>query len=283
MDIVVTGSAGFIGKVVCRKLKSEGHNVVEIDTAYGQDVVNLNSLNNINRCDQIIHLAAKSYVPDSFINPYDFYKINIAGTLNVLETARTRDARVIFFSSYIYGNALELPVSENHGSNPHNPYAQSKQIGEELCCAYFRDFGVPTTIFRPFNIYGNGQSDNFLIPTILKQIRSGTVNLLDPNPRRDYIHVSDIADAVMCALDNNHMGCEVFNLGTGNSYSVEELVGIIKKYSKFDFTTQYSNQARQAEVDNCFADITKAFSLLGWKPKIKLEEGIKNLLKELDL
>lgn len=283
MDILVTGNAGFIGKVLCKKLTTDGHTIFGMDYLSGYDITNMDTFKNVKKADIIIHLAAKSFVPDSFNNPGSFYKTNILGTLNVLETARITKAKVIFFSSYIYGNPQNLPVTETHSINPHNPYAQSKYIGEELCRGYFRDFGVPVTVFRPFNIYGNGQNENFLIPTILKQIKSGTVNLADPNPKRDYIHVNDIADAVVCAVNKNFNGFEIFNLGTGVSYSVDELVNIIKKFSKFEFTAHYKKQVRQLEINDCYADTNKAKTLLGWEAKINLEEGIKNLLNELDL
>ncbi|HRU73178.1 MAG TPA: NAD(P)-dependent oxidoreductase [Paludibacteraceae bacterium] len=283
MDILVTGNSGFIGKVLCKKLTTDGHTIFGMDYLSGYDITNMDTFKNVKKADIIIHLAAKSFVPDSFNNPSSFYKTNILGTLNVLETARITKAKVIFFSSYIYGNPQSLLITENHPINPHNPYAQSKYIGEELCRGYFRDFGVPVTVFRPFNIYDNGQNENFLIPTILKQIKSETVNLADPNPKRDYIHVNDIADAVVCAVNKNLNGFEIFNLGTGVSYSVDELVNIIKKFSKFEFTAHYKKQVRQLEINDCYADTNKAKTLLGWEAKINLEEGIENLLNELDL
>jgi UDP-glucose 4-epimerase len=283
MNITITGSAGFLGKLICKKLEMIGHKLIKIDFANGQDITEPEVFSNTKGSELFIHLAAKSYVPDSMNNPADFYHTNIFGTLNVLEAARKNNARVIFFSSYIYGNPEFLPVTENHPYNPHNPYAQSKLIGEDLCRAYFRDFGVPTIIFRPFNIYGPGQGDNFLIPTILKQINSGYVRLMDPNPKRDYIHCDDIVEAVAIAAEMSDSKFEIFNLGNAVSISVEDIVKVIKKYCRSEFDVYYENSVRKTEVSDCYADIKKANQILNWTPKKSFETGIIELLKINDL
>jgi len=283
MNITITGSEGFLGKLICKKLEILGHKLIKIDFAYGLDVTNPEVFSNSIDSELFIHLAAKSYVPDSMNNPADFYYTNIVGTLNVLEAARKNNARVIFFSSYIYGNPEFLPVTENHPHSPHNPYAQSKLIGEDLCRAYFRDFGVPIIIFRPFNIYGLGQGDNFLIPTILKQIYSGQVRLMDPNPKRDYIHCDDIVEAVAIAAEMKDPKFEIFNLGSGVSISVEDIVQVIRKYCKTDFNVYYENSVRKTEVADCYADITKAYQILNWTPLKSFENGIRELLRINDL
>ena len=279
MKITVTGSEGFLGKLICKKLEDLEHNICKVDFAYGHDVLNPDVFCNSSDSKLFVHLAAKSYVPDSMISPADFYYTNIVGTLNVLEAARKNNARVIFFSSYIYGNPEYLPVNESHPYNPHNPYAQSKLIGEDLCRAYYRDFNVPVIIFRPFNIYGPGQDEKFLIPTILKQISSGYVKLMDPNPKRDYIHCDDVVEAVVKALDYRNVDLQTFNLGTGVSYSVGDIVEFIRKNYKAAFEVFYSNSNRKVEVNDCYADILHCNNILGWVPKVKMEEGIIELLK----
>ncbi len=280
MKIVVTGSEGFIGKNLCPKLTSNGHEIIRFDNKLGHDITETSLFNENYESGIIIHLAAKSFVPDSYINPIDLYKTNITGTLNVLEYARKNKSKVIFFSSYIYGTPNQLPVKETHSKNPHNPYAQSKSIGEELCFAYYRDFGVPSIIFRPFNIYGNGQRDSFLIPSIMKQIKTGVVNLANASPKRDYIYKDDIVDAVITAVDSDFNACEAYNLGTGVSISVDELTKIISKHCKYNFKVSYKNEIRQNEVDDCFADISKIKKQLNWFPKVGITEGIVKLLKE---
>ena len=279
MNITITGSEGFLGKLICKKLEILGHELVKIDFTHGDDVANPQVFANSIDSELYIHLAAKSYVPDSMIRPADFYYTNVVGTLNVLEAARINNARVIFFSSYIYGNPEYLPVNENHPFNPHNPYAQSKLIGEDLCRAYYRDFNVPVIIFRPFNIYGPGQNEKFLIPTILKQINSGQVKLMDPNPKRDYIHCTDVVEAVVKAAEIKNFGFEIINLGTGVSISVKDIVEVFVKFSKTNFKVNFENSVRKTEVNDCYADVTKANEILNWTPLKNFEEGISELLK----
>jgi len=227
----------------------------------------------------LVHLAAKTFVPDSFNNPGDFYQTNLNLTINALELARKWKAKVIYMSSYFYGAPQYIPVDENHPLAPHNPYAQTKYLSEELCKAYHRDFGVPVIAFRLFNIYGPGQTGNLLIPEILEKIKAGgSILLKDPRPKRDYIHINDVISAIMAGIHSNDMGFNIFNLGTGNSYSVHDLVSLIKSYSKIDFKVEFSNEFRKGEVLDSVADISRAKNILNWVPQIHLDYGIKTLL-----
>lgn len=279
MEIVVTGSSGFIGKSVCHRLKQLGNNVIELDFAKGDDITNIKSFEKIENCDLIIHLAAKSYVPDAFKNPHSFYYTNVLGTLNALETAKRTGAKFIFISSYIYGQPAYLPVDENHKRAAHNPYAQSKIMGEDLCFAYNRDFNVPSIILRPFNIYGFGQAGNFIIPTIVEQIKSGKLNLKDSKPKRDFIHYSDVVEAIVKASQKENYSIEILNLGTGVSTSIEDLVNIFKENTEKEFEIHFENTSRQSEVDDCYADISKTQNFLNWEVKTALKDGIKELIK----
>lgn len=280
MRLLVTGSSGLIGKSLCVALKNNGHVVSELDYTQGQDVTDMQYFSLYSDLDAIVHLASISFVPESFKNPANFYRTNLLGTLNALETARKTGAKFIYFSSYLYGAPEYLPVDENHVLNPHNPYAESKRMGEELCRAYFRDFGTQSLIFRPFNIYGENQDERFLIPTIINQARSGKVELMDPVPKRDYIHTSDVINAVIKGLMLEDFGCEVINLGSGVSHSVSEVVKIVKEYSEQPFKVSYKDNVRPNEVPDCYADIRKAKKMLNWEPEISLKEGIIKLLKE---
>ena len=198
--------------------------------------------------------------------------------MHVLELARKHKARVIYFSSYLYGNPQYLPIDEKHPIFPHNPYSQSKIICEKLCEGYNRDFNVPVIIFRPFNIYGPGQNSSFLIPKIIEQLKTGEVFLKDPRPRRDFIYVQDVIDAVMNAIDYDKTSFELFNLGYGKSYSIKEIVTIIQKVSKLHGIVTFSNEIRQSEVMNTIACTSKLSSYFNWKPKVDVWEGINNLM-----
>lgn len=280
MKVAVTGSAGFIGSHLVPRLRKDGHEVLEISRSKGLDITDWNSVKDLEPCEVIVHLAAKTFVPDSFDNPAEFYKVNYTATLHALELARKWKARVIYMSSYFYGPPQYLPVDEKHPLNPHNPYAQSKMQSEQLCEAYSRDFGVPCIAFRLFNIYGPGQTGNFLIPEILEKIaKDKTIELKDPRPKRDYIHVFDVANAIIKALNLSFDNFIVINLGTGNSWSVKEIVELIREADKTDFIIEYSNEYRKGEVLDSVASISKLEEVLAFNPSINLKSGIRSLFK----
>jgi nucleoside-diphosphate-sugar epimerase len=279
MRVAVTGSNGFIGKNLVYLLKEKGYEVVEISRVKGYDICNWNSVKNIETCPVIVHLAAKTFVPDSFSNPREFYEINNSATVNALELARSWKASFIYMSSYFYGPPQYIPVDEKHPINPHNPYAQSKFISEELCKGYHRDFGVSVTAFRLFNIYGPGQVGSFIIPDILRQIDTGKVILKDPRPKRDYIHVDDVVSVILKTIEVQLDGFHIFNLGTGKSWSVKALVGFFKDVSNKCFEIVFTNEYRKGEVLDSVADTSKLKSVLGWDCKMNLKEGIRTILK----
>ncbi|HOJ19254.1 MAG TPA: NAD(P)-dependent oxidoreductase [Ignavibacteriaceae bacterium] len=278
--VAVTGSSGFVGKHLVKALLEENHNVIEIDIDKGYDLSNSEDIKRVPKYDVIVHLAGKSFVPLSFEIPYDFYYYNQLLMLNVLELSRKDKAKVIFFSSYLYGEPEYLPIDEKHPLKPHNPYAQTKLICEKMCEGYSRDFDVPVIVFRPFNIYGPGQNDNFVIPSILKQLNSGKVCLKDPRPKRDYIYISDVVNACLCSLNYCECPFEVFNLGSGSSHSVQDITKLIIELSGRNPIIEYSNIKREGEINNLYSDNSKVFRLLNWRPVVDLREGIKIILKD---
>ena len=163
MKILVTGFSGFIGTYLVEKLKQYNHELILLDISNGVDICDWKQIKQYNNIDVIIHLANLSFVPASYSDPQNFYTTNYLSTLNMLELCRKNNARLIFFSSYVYGQPQYQPIDEVHPIQAFNPYAQTKVICESLCEGYFRDFGVPITIFRPFNIYGIGQHPDFYI------------------------------------------------------------------------------------------------------------------------
>ena len=144
MKVAVAGSDGFVGKKVCEQLKAKGHDVVKIDITRGFDLCDNSIIDKINQIDCFIHLANLVYVPDSYVEPGKYYRINYLTTLNALEICRKYNARLVYASSYIYGPPQYLPVNEDHPVCPFNPYAQTKVICEKLCEGYHRDFKVKT-------------------------------------------------------------------------------------------------------------------------------------------
>lgn len=276
--IAVTGSSGFIGKHLLKALNEKGYSVIPLDYDDGYDLLKNEDLTRIPKFNTIVHLAAKSFVPHSFERPYDFYYHNYVTTLNILEKARVFNAKVIFISSYLYGQPDYLPINETHPLRPHNPYAQTKLIGEKLCEGYNRDFNVPVVIFRPFNIYGKGQNNSFLIPMIISQMKTGVISLKDPRPKRDFIHISDVTQAILLAIEYRFPHLEVFNLGFGKSFSIAEVIELITRVSNIHLKVNFSNEIRQGEVLDTIADTSKVFACFNWKPRVGLSEGICRML-----
>jgi UDP-glucose 4-epimerase len=278
--ILVTGSSGFIGRNLVEELKRHNVKIITLTDPEGHriDVLDWRKIKEISDIDIVYHLAAKTYVPFSFENPRETYAVNVLGTLNILELCRLRGVeKIVFVSSYIYGQPQYLPVDEEHPVQPTNPYMRSKVFGEELCRAYNNDFGLKCIILRPFNAYGVGQNGDFLIPSILSQLQAGKVELKDPEPKRDYIYVSDLIDALIKAekFDGNF---EIFNIGYGNSYGVEEIVDkIIELYGK-EVRINYETERRKNEIMDVVADIGKARTKLGWEPRVSLEEGLRRCI-----
>ena len=285
--ILVTGSSGFIGKNLVEELKRHNVEVVTLTDPEGHriDVRDWRKIKEIRDIDIVYHLAAKTYVPFSFEHPKEVYEVNVLGTLNILELCRLRDAeKIVFVSSYVYGQPQYLPIDEKHPVQPTNPYMRSKVLGEELCRAYNNDFGLKCIILRPFNVYGVGQSCDFLIPTIISQLQEGKVKLKGPEPKRDYIYVSDLLNALIKAEKFNG-DFEIFNIGQEKSYSVKEIVEkIVQLYGK-KVKINYNNERRKNEIMDVVADIGKAKAKLGWEPRVNFEEGLRkcvDLFKEYE-
>lgn len=279
--ILVTGSSGFVGSHLVEELKKKDVEVVTLTDPEGHriDVRDWKKIKKIDGIDMVYHLAAKTYVPFSFENSRETYEVNVLGTLNILELCRLRDVeKIVFVSSYVYGQPRYLPIDEKHPVQPTNPYMRSKVLGEDLCKAHNNDFGIKCIILRPFNIYGEEQSDNFLIPSILKQLVNGKIELRDPEPRRDFLYIKDAIEACVRAGEYTGSDFEIFNIGSGVSYSVDEITRIIINISGQNIEVNYENARRKSEIMNVFADIRRAKEELDWMPKVEIGEGLKNII-----
>jgi len=275
--IIVTGSEGFLGRHLVQKLRREGAEIIGI--AKGGDVTDWDQVKIYHDIDIIYHLAAKTYIPTANEDPREMYRTNLIGTLNMLELGRRNGAKsFIFASSYIYGHPKYIPINESHPVNPTNAYSRSKALAEDLCGAYYQDYGLGCVIIRAFNIYGEGQKDDFLIPTIIKQIAKREIELRDSEPRRDFLYVNDAVEAYVRAAKYCRSNFEVFNIGSGVSYSIDEIVRKIIAVSGQRVGVRYLHLRRENEVMNTVADIRKAREKLGWEPKFSIEEGLKNVM-----
>ncbi len=276
--VLVTGASGFIGKPLVKKLESIGVTVTSLTSSDG-DIVDKNTWKNLSEVDTVIHLAARTYIPDSWEDSDGFIDTNVNGTRLALEYCKKYKSKFIYISAYLYGIPEKLPIHETDRITPNNPYALSKHLAEQLCEFYANYWDLPVTVLRPFNVYGPGQRPEFLIPEIIAQVRSGKeIRIRDLNPKRDYVYIEDLINALIKSLTISE-GYNVINIGSGISYSVGEIIGIIQKISETKIPVYSKKIERKCEIYDVYADINQAKSLLGWTPYYSLEDGITKQLQ----
>jgi UDP-glucose 4-epimerase len=285
--ILLTGATGFVGSHLSQELRRQEAEVLALtdETGFRIDVRDWPRIrafgNEHGEIDLVYHLAALMFVPQSFDNPRDIYEVNVLGTLNILELCRLCSIpKIIFASSYVYGQPHYLPIDEEHPPNPQSPYARSKLLGEVLCKSYHDDYGISCAVLRVFNLYGEGQQGSLLIASILEQLRTGEIVLRDPEPKRDYLYVGDAIDAYVKAGQYARTTFEVLNIGSGRSYSVRDIAArIVQAWGK-ETNVNYLYQQRRADVADVVADIRKASDLLTWQPRVSFEEGIQRCVRQ---
>ena len=279
MSILITGSKGFIGKHLLTELKNENHVSIEVNRDSYPDLKDEKIIDILPRCDNVIHLAAKIFSSELWNNPHLIYDNNINSTLNMLEYSRRNGVdKFIFPSTYVYGNSEKLPVDEDQPVKCMNPYCHSKIICEELCKSYSREYGIKVVILRFFNIYGPCQGANRLIPDIISQVGKKEIVLENGSIKRDYIYISDVVRSILCSLDYKKSDFEIFNIGSGESHSVYEIIDLIQRNIDSTLTVSYKNEFRKNEIYETKADISKAKRLLNWEPEVTMEEGLNRTL-----
>lgn len=275
--ILITGSSGFIGKQLKKRIPNHistlDNKGTKIDIRFRDEVLKLKKV------DTVIHLAGKIPSAKNFSENV-FFEHNTLGTLNVLEYCVKKNIKkIIFVSTYVYGKPKKNPINEKSDINPHNAYTKSKSLAEELCKVYGEKFGIKVIILRPFNIFGSTLKSGFLTSNILKSLKNEKpITIVNKNSERDYLFIDDFIDVIknMIGYDCNF---EIFNVGSGNSISFEKLISIFeeksgKKIKKIIKTSKENN------IPKIQADIKKIKSKTGWEPKISLEEGIEIILKK---
>lgn len=275
--VLITGHTGFVGRHLTDRLRSEGVTVRGTSKSCGFDI--LTDPLPLKGIDHVYHLAARTFVPKAWTDPESFYLINAHGTVRVLEQCRQAGTPMTYMSAYVYGQPSALPISENTSPKPNNPYAFSKFAGETACRFYSETFQLPVSIIRPFNIFGPGQDPSFLIPYIIQQILDSAVAeiyLDNLAPRRDYVYVDDVIDALIAAprLPSG----SPFNVGSGRSISVEDVIrsclhsaGISKPYHQ-------RGNIRANEINDVIANISAIDAAIGWRPQVNFEQGIRSIL-----
>jgi nucleoside-diphosphate-sugar epimerase len=275
--LLITGANGFIGSLLRKQLPKEVYSVTALTRKEG-DINQSDTWQSVPACDVVIHLASQTFVPDSWNNPAQFIETSSIGTLQTLEYCRKTGAAMIYISSYLYGNPAVLPIPESAPLFTPNPYALSKKTAEDFCRFYHDCFQVPVTILRPFNLYGEGQNTSFLIPMLIDQaLNKQAFYVKDLLPKRDYLHISDFINALIACIPLR--GFHLFNVGSGTSYSVEEIIGLLQKIQNTQYPVYSENVQRPNEIMNTVADIQLAKRSLQWHPNITMEEGLALLLQ----
>lgn len=280
--IAVTGAGGFIGRALVTYLQEKGEEVMALDSKM-LDVTDGEAVNALpfREIGHIVHLAGKTFVPHSWEAPAEFVKTNTMGTLHMLEFCRMYEIPMTYISAYIYGQPEKNPIRETDIVKPNNPYAKSKYMAEELCEFYAKQFGVKVCIIRPFNVYGPGQKENFLIPQIITHaIKQNCIQVLDLAPRRDYIYLDDLLEAIWQTVDQVQE-YEVFNIGSGVSYSVKEVIEKVQDILGSKKPVVCKNETRKNELNDVVADITHVREVLGWRPAHSLEQGLQEMIEKM--
>ena len=274
---MVTGASGFIGTHLSSKLIEEAkYNIIRTNRSFG-DITNPDTWNNFPKSEIVIHLAGLTFVPDSWNNPTSFINTNVVGTMMALDYCKKHNSKLIFVSSYLYGKPKKIPIDENQPAKPTNPYTLSKKISEDVCRFYSKNYGVNVSILRPFNVYGANQKEHFLIPSIIKQINlAKEINVKDLKPKRDFVYIKDLVDAIIKTIDLEKKFV-IFNIASGISYSVLEVINAIQKIKKKNLKIKSSEEIRSDEIMDTKANIKKAKKLLKWTPVWSFEKGIRDI------
>lgn len=269
--ILVTGATGFLGRHLIPAL--EGRQLKVWRYSIRHDVPESIPAG----VSHVFHLAAKTYVPESWSDPVSFYEANVVGTVKVLDFCRRVDASVTIISSYVYGKPASLPVSEHDAVQAFNPYSHTKILGEQAAQYYAETFGVRVRVIRPFNLYGPLQDSRFLIPTLLGQAldpASPTISVADARPRRDYLFIADFVDLLIRTRERIPEAFSIFNAGSGRSVSISELCETINALTGTPKPLVSRGESRPHDVLDVVADISKARRQLDWAPSTSLDKGI---------
>lgn len=277
--ILVTGSNGFIGSSLTRHLSQLGYKICEHNLSDG-DISKDGSLRFYEelKVDHVFHLAARTFVPDSWEYPQEFIRSNVLGTGQVLELCRKTGASLTYVSAYLYGNPDSLPITESTAVKPNNPYALSKALAERQCEFYAKQYKVRSCIIRPFNIYGIGQGLNFLIPHVIHQVlNENEIQVKDLEPKRDYVYLDDLIEALAKTVQyEKEFG--VFNISSGESHSVKEIIDVMQKLAGTNKEIHSEKQMRKNEIMDTRADNSLAKKELNWEPFHSFEDGLKKCL-----
>ncbi|TAM37173.1 SDR family NAD(P)-dependent oxidoreductase [bacterium] len=306
--ILVTGADGFIGSHLTEFLVDQGCDVKVfayynsfnswgwLDSLQGKKIKKIEVIpgdirdphgveNAMEGCDLIFHLAALIAIPFSYNSPDSYVETNVKGTLNVLQAARKVGAKkvIITSTSEVYGTAQYVPIDEEHPLQAQSPYSATKIAADRLAESFYRSFGLPVVIARPFNTYGPRQSARAIIPTIITQLLAGDreIHLGNLTPIRDFNYVTDVCRAFLkIAVSNNAVGEEI-NIATGTGISIEKLVRVLAKKLNVRvkiIVEKERKRPKDSEVERLIGSNKKIIKLTGWRPQYGLEKGLEETI-----
>lgn len=302
MRCVVTGAAGFIGSHLVDALLAKGHTVTGIDDLSTGRKKNLESAVRSQKfhfleksvvglrpsdipargVDWFFHLAGRADLVPSIVNPREYFEVNVDGTFDALETAKTLGVKRFLYtaSSTCYGVPEVYPTPETAPCVVRHPYGLTKLMGEELTMHWAQVYKMPALSLRLFNVYGPRSRTTgaygAVFGVFLKQKLAGTPFTVvgDGKQTRDFTYVTDVADAFVAAAESRAAG-QILNVGSGHSYSINRLVELLGGPVVYV-------PKRPGEPDCTFADITRIGREVAWKPKIPLEEGVRRMLAVIE-
>lgn len=302
--VLVTGATGFIGSRLAQRLVELGADVraywhynsrsdygllellpkevlgaIEIFPGDLKDGDGVRKA--VKGCDTVFHLGALIAIPYSYRNPFDFVQANVVGTANVLNAAlEYGTSRIVHTStSETYGTAQYQPIDEKHPLVGQSPYSASKIGADKLAESYWLSFDLPVATIRPFNTYGPGQSARAVIPTIISQALVGdTIRLGSTDPKRDFNYVDDTVSGFLAVAAHDAALGEVINVGSGRTVSIADVIAEVGRITGKDLEVETDRsriRPEKSEVGLLLADTRKAAALVGWKPEVPLEEGLR--------
>ncbi|MBC7130043.1 NAD-dependent epimerase/dehydratase family protein [Candidatus Bathyarchaeota archaeon] len=300
MKVLVTGGAGFIGHNTAIFLKNHGYEVAAFDnlkraTKFALERLSIHHVplikgdtlsakalkNALAGVDVVVHAAAYISVEESTRKPALYFRNNVAGTANVADACLRKGIKLIYISSAaVYGNPVALPISETHPTKPISPYGLTKLMGEQAV-KFYAEQGLKYAILRLFNVYGPGQSSAYagVITRFIENLSKNKPPTIhgDGQQTRDFIHVYDVAEAIKLAMEKS-VENETINIASGKPTTIKELAQLTITQANPNLKPVYA-KPRPGDIKHSHADTSKAERLLGFKPKINLEQGLKELLK----
>lgn len=274
--VLITGSNGFIGQHLTKKLRKQNIEVIEFCRENNQDVIRVKDFESLPKVDTAFHLAAVSGYKNSKEQAFSAYKVNVLGVVNVLEYCRRVKAKMIFSSTYVYDKPYEAYKKETDVVNPTTNYSYTKSLGEQLCKFYSRVFKVNTLILRTANVYGPGQDEIYIVPMIAAHLlKEKPLTLTRPEVERSFIYIDDLVEAYIKLAKAKTQSGEIFNVGPNKSTTLKYLVSLMAKIAHKNPQITYSGKDRPQEADINRIDTTKIKKNIDWKPEISLEKGLK--------